>query len=171
MALPRDRLANRSAEQRMLADLAIGGILVKQGARPWRTNVSPAQRAGRYSIMEKFLVAASQISCGPDSCPRENVAKIKSYLHQAAGCGARLVLFPEMVLSGYSADTNSVLERLKATTPKQIESIRACAQELNVATVIDLYEPAPGRRAYNTSLAIAPDGGGDEVPQDPRASQ
>lgn len=108
--------------------------------------------------MEKHIVAVCQISCGPDSWPVENVEKLQSCLRRAAADGARLVLFPELCLSGYPAATEDISERLQATTSEQVESIRACAEKLRVATVIGLCEPAAGNKVYNVSLAIAPDG-------------
>ncbi|MDY7011012.1 MAG: carbon-nitrogen hydrolase family protein [Planctomycetota bacterium] len=108
--------------------------------------------------MEKHVVAVCQINCGPDSWPAENAEKLLSCLHRASADGARLVLFPELCLSGYPSATEDISERLRATTSEQVESIRACVQRLEVAAVVGLCEQADDNKVYNVSLAIAPDG-------------
>ena len=109
--------------------------------------------------MTTFRVAACQVNCGPDSDPAGNAAKIVGYLQQAAGAGARLALFPELSLSGYSVDEADILARARATTPDLIARVSQAAQALGIAAVVGVLEPAPvAGRAYNVSLAIAPDG-------------
>jgi predicted amidohydrolase len=108
--------------------------------------------------MEKHVVAACQICCGPRSTVKDNACKIRSCLEEAAGNGARLVLFPELSLSGYSVETDDVAERLEQTSDTIIESIRHDANRLNIATVVGIYEQASQNKFYNTSLSLAPNG-------------
>lgn len=112
----------------------------------------------KVKVMEKHRVAGCQISCGPSSTPGGNCEKHISYMKKVAGEGARLILFPELSLSGYSMDSEDVLARADATTPGLIESIRVCAQELKVAVVYGLYERAPEEKVYNVTLAVGLDG-------------
>ena len=65
--------------------------------------------------MDSYRIAAWQINCGPDSTPDENLCKIKSCLQQAVAAGAKLALFPELSLSGYTTNETDVLERARAT--------------------------------------------------------
>ena len=67
--------------------------------------------------MKKNKIAVCQINFGPDSHPDGNCSKICDYLKQAASAGSELVLFPELALSGYSADTEGVLSRCRLTRP------------------------------------------------------
>ena len=108
--------------------------------------------------MEKHTVVACQISCGPRSTVEENAGKIRQYMERAAGNGARLVLFPELSLSGYSVDADDIAVRLRQTTDSVIGDICNDAKRLNIATVIGIYEQASQNKVYNTSLAIGPDG-------------
>jgi len=108
--------------------------------------------------MEKHLVAVCQIDCGSESGPQDNAEKICAYIKEEATKGMRLILFPELSLSGYSVDKQEVLQRCEATTEKIIKTVCACAKELEVATVVGVYEPAGEDKVYNVALAIGPDG-------------
>jgi predicted amidohydrolase len=50
--------------------------------------------------MEKHKVAVWQIHCGQESQPEKNLNKILDCLRQSDADGARLILFPELSLSG-----------------------------------------------------------------------
>jgi N-carbamoylputrescine amidase len=109
--------------------------------------------------METYTVAACQVNCGPDSEPAGNASKIIACLRQAAAAGARLALFPELSLSGYTTDEQDIRAKAAATTPAIVSSVCQAAQGLNIAAVVGIYEPAPmPGKFYNASLAIAPDG-------------
>jgi len=108
--------------------------------------------------MDRHTVAVCQIDCGPKSSLEENAGKIRLYMEQAANKGARLVLFPELSLSGYSWDTGDVVARQKATTDEFIAAVSSDARRLNIATVIGIFEEAPGNKVYNTAIMIGPDG-------------
>jgi len=109
--------------------------------------------------METYIVAACQVNCGPASTPAANAWKIIDCLRQAASAGARLALFPELSLSGYSTDEQDILSKAAATTPAILSSVCQAAQDVNMAVVFGLYEPAPEPgKVYNVSLAVAPDG-------------
>ncbi|MBN2456969.1 MAG: carbon-nitrogen hydrolase family protein [Sedimentisphaerales bacterium] len=108
--------------------------------------------------MQKHTIAACQISCGPQSKVEDNARKIRQYMQKATANGARLVLFPELSLSGYSVDTDDIAVRLRQTTDSLIEHIRSDSKRLNIATVVGIYEQSPQNKVYNTALAIGPDG-------------
>ena len=109
--------------------------------------------------MGSYRVAAWQINCGPDSTPDKNLRKIKSCLQEAAASGARLALFPELSLSGYSVNEDDVLARLRATTPEMIEEIAGIVTSLRIGAVVGLFEESPNAgKVYNVALAIGPDG-------------
>jgi predicted amidohydrolase len=109
--------------------------------------------------METYTVAVCQINCGPNSQPSMNALKIIDCLRRAAAAGAKLALFPELSLSGYTTDERDLLAKAEATTPALVASVCQAAQELDIAAVFGLYEPAPAPgKVYNASLAVAPDG-------------
>jgi predicted amidohydrolase len=109
--------------------------------------------------MGTYTVAACQIGCGPDSTPAANALKITSCLRQAASSGARLALFPELSLSGYTTESSVIGIKAEGTTPAVIASVRQAARDLQIAAVFGLYQaaPVPGR-FYNVSVAVGPDG-------------
>ena len=82
--------------------------------------------------METYTVAACQVNCGPASTPATNARKIIDCLRQTASAGARLALFPELSLSGYSTDEVDILSKATATTPAILSSACQAAQDLNV---------------------------------------
>ncbi len=109
--------------------------------------------------MATYTIAACQISCGPDSTPAANALKIIGCLRQAAAAGARLALFPELSLSGYTTHAPDIEVKAAATTPAVVASVCQAAHDLNIAAVFGLYEPAPAPgKFYNVSMAVAPDG-------------
>lgn len=109
--------------------------------------------------MTTYTIAACQINSGPGSSPPANARKIIACLRQAAAAGARLALFPELSLSGYTTNEVDILDKAAATTPALVASVCQATHDLNVAAVVGLYESAPVRgKVYNVSLAITPDG-------------
>jgi predicted amidohydrolase len=109
--------------------------------------------------MATHTIAACQISCGPDSTPAANALKIIGCLGQAAAAGARLALFPELSLSGYTTHAPDIEVKAAATTPAVVASVCQAANDQNIAAVFGLYEPAPAPgKFYNVSMAVAPDG-------------
>jgi predicted amidohydrolase len=109
--------------------------------------------------MATYTIAACQINCGPASSPAANARKIIDCMRQAASAGAKLTLFPELSLSGYTTDEQDIVDKAAATTPALVAGLCDVAHDLNVAAVFGLYEPAPRPgKVYNVSLAVAPDG-------------
>jgi N-carbamoylputrescine amidase len=109
--------------------------------------------------MSPVRVAACQLDCGPGTRPEDNCVRLIGKLEQAARAGARLALFPELSLSGYSVEPADILARARATTPGLIARLAQAVQALQVAAVVGVLEPAPiAGLAYNVSLALAPDG-------------
>ncbi len=109
--------------------------------------------------MTTHTVAVCQVACGPESEPAANGAKIVERLRSAAERGARLALFPELSLSGYSTDEADILAKGRATTPALVATVCRAAQALQIAVVVGLYELEPeSGKAYNVSLAIGSDG-------------
>jgi 5-aminopentanamidase len=107
--------------------------------------------------MSGILVAAAQ------TAPRigevtHNLTEISRVLKQAAGRGARLVVFPECALNGYNhtgrAEALAVAETLPGPASQQIADI---CREQNVFSVFGLLEK-DGERLYNSAALVGPAG-------------
>lgn len=109
--------------------------------------------------MPAHTIAAYQVYHGPDSTPTANRDHIVALMREAAGAGAKLALFPELSLSGYTTDERDIPARTAATTPALVGSVVEEARRLGLAVVVGVLEAAPvAGKAYNASLAIATDG-------------
>ena len=109
--------------------------------------------------MSTCCVAVCQGYFGRHTTPRRNCTTIIACMREAASRGSKLALFPELSLSGYVTAPEDVQARCSTTTPDLIASVRRAAEEFGIAAVIGIFETSPGSvKAYNVSLAIAPDG-------------
>ncbi|MBN1317215.1 MAG: carbon-nitrogen hydrolase family protein, partial [Anaerolineales bacterium] len=83
---------------------------------------------------------------------------VLNWLKQAAGQGARLIVFPECALSGYVyhdiKEAKQAAEPIPGTTSRVL--VKACA-ELDVYVVIGILE-LDGEYLYNSAVLIGPDG-------------
>jgi predicted amidohydrolase len=112
--------------------------------------------------METHRIAVCQIACGPDTTPALNAERIIACLQQAARDGARLALFPEVSLSGFTFDETQALEKCRATTPALLGRVIQAVQDCRVAAVVGAFELAPAAgKVYNVSIALTP--GGSQV--------
>ena len=73
--------------------------------------------------MTTYTIAACQINCGPASSPEANARKIIDCMRQAASAGARLTLFPELSLSGYTTDEQDIVDKAAATKPALVRDL------------------------------------------------
>jgi 5-aminopentanamidase len=107
--------------------------------------------------MPGILVAAAQTAPQIGDVTH-NLAGIGRVLKQAAGRGARLVVFPECALTGYNyasrAEALAVAETLPGPASQQIATV--CHQQ-NVFSVCGLLEK-DGERLYNSAALIGPAG-------------
>lgn len=105
--------------------------------------------------MSQVTVAAVQMD-PTIGLVRENRVNILGLLDEAAGMGARLVVFPEAALSGYCFET--LEEARAAAEPIPGPSVQAFAQackELDVYTSIGMLEDA-GDKLYNAAVLVGP---------------
>ncbi len=87
-----------------------------------------------------------------------NRVAILNWLREAAGIGAKLIVFPECALSGYVFD--SLEEASQAAEPipgPTTQAVAAACAELNVTAVLGILEKA-GDYLYNTSVITGPAG-------------
>lgn len=109
--------------------------------------------------MPTWTVAGVQMDCRRGDLPA-NLANVRARLREAAGRGAKLVAFPECVLSGYCFD--SLEEAWPHAEPVPGPATRALAadcRELGVWAVVGMLErDEPGRRLFNAAVLVGPDG-------------
>lgn len=87
-----------------------------------------------------------------------NLAKILRNLEEAAGQGAKLVVFPECALSGYCFTNKD--EALPASEPvpgPATEKIVEAAKRLDLTAVVGMLE-REGDSVYNAAAVISPEG-------------
>lgn len=89
-----------------------------------------------------------------------NVPRIRSFLNQAASQGARLIIFPECIVSGYCF--SSLEEALPHGEPipgPLTEQLTSDCKKWGVFTVVGLLErPAQSQKLYNSAILVGPEG-------------
>ncbi len=108
--------------------------------------------------MPNWTVAGVQMDCKLGDTAA-NRAAIVAKLHAAADRGARLVVFPECILSGYGFDTReqtrAAAEPLPGPTTDAIAEV--CAKR-GVWAIFGLLESAPDGKLFNSSALVGSDG-------------
>lgn len=86
-----------------------------------------------------------------------NIARIETYLGEAAARSADIVCFPELSVSGYNAGNTSLPEPEPIPGPST-EALQALARRSGVTFLAGLLERGPNGVVYNTQLVLWPDG-------------
>ena len=92
--------------------------------------------------------------------PHQNGATVRRLMRQAAASGARLIQFPEGMLSGYAkAQVHDWKTVDFAVVRSELEAIATLAAELSVWVVLGSAHPlTPPHRPHNSLYVIADDG-------------
>src|SRR6516165_955304 len=107
--------------------------------------------------MTTWKIAGVQMDCQLAK-GKENLADIRARLATAAGEGARLVIFPECILSGYGFGSLAEAMPHAETLPgPSTESLAADCRRLNVWTVVGLLE-RDRDHLFNAAALIGPSG-------------
>lgn len=107
--------------------------------------------------MPSWKIAAVQMDC-TIADNGANLTMIRARLNEAAGNGARLIIFPECILPGYCYESKE--EAWPYAEPVSGPSIQAVAEDcakLGVHAVVGLLESA-GDRLFNACTLIGPKG-------------
>ena len=89
---------------------------------------------------------------------QRNLDQITARLEEAAGEGARLVVFPECALSGYLLDDLEELERFAEPVPgPAITRLADTCARLQVHAVVGLLERGSDA-LYNSAVLVGPNG-------------
>jgi predicted amidohydrolase len=101
-------------------------------------------------------VALCQIPVNTDK--DVNLGRVRDALGQAAAAGAGLAVFPEATMARFGSDLRAAAEPLDGPFGT---GLAQAAAGTGVALVAGVFEPAPGGRVYNTTVAC--DASGEHV--------
>jgi predicted amidohydrolase len=104
-----------------------------------------------------WKIAAVQMDCrlGGNAA---NLESIRAKLRKAAGDGARLVVFPECILSGYGFTSRGAVVSVAEELPgPSVNAIAEDCAELGVYCVFGLFEKAGGK-VFNACALVGPKG-------------
>jgi predicted amidohydrolase len=107
--------------------------------------------------MPTWKIAAVQMDCKLAE-PKRNLAVLRTRLREAAGQGARLIIFPECALTGYCFE--SAAEALPFAEPlpgPATDALAGDCRTLGVFAAFGLLERA-GDSFYNACALVGPDG-------------
>jgi predicted amidohydrolase len=107
--------------------------------------------------MPSWKIAAVQMDCRLGAV-EANLAAVRSRLAGAAGAGARLVVFPECVLTGYAYPSRAEARRVAEPVPgPSTDAVAADCARRNVWAAFGLLE-RDGDRLYNACALVGPTG-------------
>jgi N-carbamoylputrescine amidase len=104
-------------------------------------------------------IALAQISASEDI--EANIQKAESFMRKTADLGAELICFPEMAFSRFFPQYNAEMKYFETaeTVPGPlVKRFQKLAKELELVTIINLYEKETRGEYYNTSPVIDADG-------------
>jgi len=99
-------------------------------------------------------IAAAQISCALGNLDA-NLSKIREFSSRAKDTGAELIVFPEMVDTGYSMPI--IQKHAKAWNEGALPELQKVARELSIAIVCGLSE-REGASIYNAQVLVDANG-------------
>ena len=107
--------------------------------------------------MTTWRIAAVQMDCQLGK-REENLAAFRARLSAAANQGARLVIFPECIVSGYGFGSRAeALPHAETLPGPSTAALAADCRRLNVWTVVGLLE-RDGERLFNAAALVGPSG-------------
>jgi omega-amidase len=100
-------------------------------------------------------IAAAQISCAPGDL-KANTRKIRDFSAQAKKSGAELIVFPEMVDTGYSMP--AIREYATSWNEGAVPKLQETAKELSIAIIAGISD-RDGASIFNSQVFINAEGG------------
>ncbi len=109
--------------------------------------------------MPTWKIAAVQMDCQL-AAKEHNLAAVRTRLREAAGQGARLVVFPECILTGYCFTSKAEAWPHAESIPgPSTQALARDCRELNVWTAVGMLEARPSDGAlFNACALIGPNG-------------
>lgn len=97
--------------------------------------------------------------------PAANIASMTDYIYEAATQGAKLIVFPELAVTGYTASDDSdtwdyqmPIAYAQTTSGSTATTFSALAQELDMWIIYGATETYSSTQAYNAAFICSPDG-------------
>lgn len=107
-------------------------------------------------MTDAFPVAAVQFGARLYA-PDENRARAETAIRSAAGKGARLVVLPELAISGYGLDPEGLARSAEPGDGPTVTGWLALAAELGVVIIGGFCETAGGK-LHNSAVLVTPEG-------------
>jgi 5-aminopentanamidase len=108
--------------------------------------------------MSTRSIAAVQTDCRLGDVPH-NLAVVRDRLREAARRGARLVVFPECVLTGYAfGSRDEAWPHAEPLPGPSTDALAADCRELDVHVAVGLLERGASGALYNACALVGPDG-------------
>src|SRR5262245_17084139 len=105
----------------------------------------------------KVIVAGVQMDCRIGE-KRANLEAMERWAREAAGRGARLVVFPECALTGYCFEEAAEAQDVAETIPgPATEALSRVAKDLGIWLVFGMIELS-GERFFNALAMVGPEG-------------
>lgn len=105
-------------------------------------------------------IALYQGPAGPN-LPAQNLARLEHWATEAARCGADLVVFPEMFLSGYNIGAQAAQALAHAPDGEAPARVAAIARRNSIAIAYGYPEAGPAGAVYNAAQLV--DGQGQRL--------
>ena len=90
--------------------------------------------------------------------PEANLASVVKRLDEAARLGAKIAVFPECVLTGYSLTAEEAREIAERIPGPRLTRLTAECRERDMLAVVGTLELDEAGRVFNTAMLIGPDG-------------
>lgn len=108
-------------------------------------------------MLRPWKIAAVQMDCKLGDIPF-NLHQMTARLHEAAGRGSRLVVFPECILCGYCFENrDEAFAQAEPVPGPSVEVLMLTCRELEIYAVYGLLE-RDGERLFNTLALVGPQG-------------
>jgi omega-amidase len=104
--------------------------------------------------MSNIKIACAQIACTLGD-PDANLAKVQTLAHQAKQAGTDLIVFPEMVDTGYSMEV--IRDIASPWSEGFVPSLERLSRELSMTIVCGVSERESGN-IFNSQVVLGPDG-------------
>ena len=99
-----------------------------------------------------------------------NLARVIDHTHRAAAREARLVVFPEIALSGYVVTPDEADALAQPVPGPATQAVaQACAED-DIHVVLGMLERDADGTLFNTAVLLGPSGIAGPLPQDPPAA-
>lgn len=102
-----------------------------------------------------FIVSAVQFGA-KHNAPNENRQAIEQYVRDEVAQGSRLVVLPELAISGYCLDADVLAACAEPADGPTAALLRGLSNELNVVIVCGFCERGPAGELFNSAILVSP---------------